>query len=579
MSILKNKSLLLVFTVILLILLPLLGILQYRWLNQISLSEYERNKINLHAAAFSFSKEVNRHVNSLLYCLPESSDYEEICKEYINCYEDLNERRTPKELVKDIFFISSDERGSINKFSKANLVEKRVEQIEQPIELVNFCLQFENREKLTEQEIYSIKGVDEELLAMISPIMTENFEKLLGFAIIILDFHYLKYSFIPNLAKFFLGDGESLDYNLTFVSKKRPKEIIYQSLQQNYHSNEVPLTGDITVSLFAALFEAIPKDKNTLNTLNQSLGDFLRNKNVAKEYITTGWWLLIINHPEGSLEQAVTNIKQRNLAVGTSILLLLFGSLIMFCISTHHAQTLAKQKVEFVTAMSHELRTPLAVIRSASENLSDGIITKPKDIKEYGEMINHEVNRLTDMVEQAIEFARIQKGWKPAKLHPIEVEDLINSVIKNLDQYIKENKIQLETNIQPSLPIIKGDWSALYRCVQNLISNAIKYSNQNRHISLIATCSPKESFLQIIVKDNGLGINKSDLSHIFEPFYRSQQVVSEQIPGSGLGLSLVKNVVEAHKGRVTVESTLGKGSSFTLHLPVQVVSNLEEKVS
>ena len=577
MSILKNKSLLLVFTAILLILLPLLGILQYRWLNQISLSERERMRVNLRTTAIAFSREFNRRINNLNFCFSDSLDYQEICKSYINCYENLNKKGSPKKLVRDIFFINFDKNNHIRNITKANLLEKRIEEIKQPPELVNLCHKLEDKKYLSNITAYNFKGTDEEIPALINPIVLSgsNYERLLGVAVVTLNLHYLKYEFIPNLAKYYFGDGENLDYNLTFVNKSRPTEIIYQSLQQTQNTNKTSPTGDVTVKVLAMFFEDLPKEK----PINNQGSEGFQPRNTDREYITSGKWLLVITHPDGSLEQAVTNVKQRNLAVGTSVLLLLFGSLIMFCISTHRAQTLAKQKVEFVTAMSHELRTPLAVIRSASENLSDGIITKPKDIKEYGEMINHEVNRLTDMVEQAIEFARIQKGWKPAKLHPIEVEDLINSVIKNLDQYIKENKIQLETNIQPSLPIIKGDWSALYRCVQNLISNAIKYSNQNRHISLIATCSPKESFLQIIVKDNGLGINKSDLSHIFEPFYRSQQVVSEQIPGSGLGLSLVKNVVEAHKGRVTVESTLGKGSSFTLHLPVQVVSNLEEKVS
>lgn len=575
MSILKNKSLLLAFTVILLILLPLLGTLQYRWLNQISLSEHERMKVSLRMAAVRFSEEFNKQIINLSFCLPDSSGFDEICKGYINCYEDLSKKGISKELVQNIFFVSLDKNGRINNVSinKANFLEKRIEKINCPPELVNLLLRFENTSNITDDDIYKLKGIVDDIPAVVQPIMTYSFDKMLGFAVITFDMHYLKYEFTPDLAKYYFGDGENLDYNLTFIDKKQPTKIIYQSLQQTYNLNKTS-PGDVVANIFGTYLDR-PKVLDT----NKQKPESLIRSNIAPEYLTRGRWHLIITHPDGSLEQAVAKIRQRNLAIGTSILLLLFGSLIMFCVSTHRAQTLAKQKVEFVTAMSHELRTPLAVIRSASENLSDGIVTNPKDIKEYGEMINHEVSRLTDMVEQAIEFARIQKGWKPSKLRPIEVEDLINSVIENLGQYIKENKVELEMTIQPSLPIIKGDWSALYRCVQNLISNAIKYSKQNRHISLIATCSPKENFLQIIVKDNGLGINKSDLSHIFEPFYRSQQVILEQIPGSGLGLSLVKNVVEAHKGRITVESTVGKGSIFTLYLPVPVVSNIEEKVS
>lgn len=574
MSILKNKSLVLVFTVILLILLPLLGILQYLWLGQISLSEHQRMKASLRMAAFRFSEEFNKQIVNISVCLPKSSDFEKISEQYLDCYGDLTIKGISKKLIKDIYFIKLDKDGQIYSIDKANFIEKRIEKINLPTELVNLYIRFENTSNITDEDIYRFKGIIDDIPAVIHPVMTPDFDEILGFTVATLNMHYLKYEFIPNLAKYCFGDGENLDYNLTFIDKNKPTEIIYQSLQQTYVLDKV-FSGDVIVNVFGTHLDSRPKLPNADKQKPEAI---LRN-NVATEYLTKGRWLLIINHPEGSLEEAVANVRQRNLAISISILLLLFISLIMFYISTHRAQTLAKQKVEFVTAMSHELRTPLAVIRSASENLSDGIITSPKDIKEYGEMINHEVNRLTDMVEQAIEFARIQKGWKPTKLHPIEVEDLINSVIKNLQHYIKENKVELEMTIQPSLPIIKGDWSALYRCIQNLISNAIKYSSQDPHISLAATFLPKEPFLQITVKDNGLGINKSDLSHIFDPFYRSQQVVLEQIPGSGLGLSLVKNVVEAHKGRITVESTVGKGSIFTLYLPVQVVSNIEEKVS
>jgi len=146
---------------------------------------------------------------------------------------------------------------------------------------------------------------------------------------------------------------------------------------------------------------------------------------------------------------------------------------------------------------------------------------------------------------------------------------LIDGALAACQAQIRERHFNLETVIEKNLPPIRGDGAALKRALQNLISNAIKYDGESRwaHISAQPVTGEHGNEVRIAVEDRGLGISSLDIAHIFEPFYRGHEAIAAQIEGSGVGLSLVKQIVEAHGGRVTVKSTPGTGSVFTIHLP------------
>ena len=247
---------------------------------------------------------------------------------------------------------------------------------------------------------------------------------------------------------------------------------------------------------------------------------------------------------------------------------MLITSVAFIIISAQRAHALAQQQMYFVSAVSHELRTPLAVIYSLSENLADGVVTSPPKTKQYGATIKKESRRLKEMVEQILEFAAVQADAKTYNVSQLDVEAIIEKALASASLIIQESGAQIEKEIPPDLPPISGDAAAMERALQNLISNAIKYGGENRKVKLKAELGSEKDEVQITVEDQGMGIASDDLSHVFEPFYRGREATAAQINGNGLGLSLVKRIVEAQRGKVTVKSAPGHGSSFTIHMPV-----------
>jgi signal transduction histidine kinase len=226
--------------------------------------------------------------------------------------------------------------------------------------------------------------------------------------------------------------------------------------------------------------------------------------------------------------------------------------------------------MEFVAGVSHELRTPLAVIRSAAENLADGIVNDEKGVRKYGSLIAGEGRRLTQMVEQVMTFAGLQAGRPGFDVRPVDVSAVIDQALVAVAPFIHDQNAEVIREIQPSLPPILADAPAVSRCLENLITNALKYGGDPVRIQISArkSLATRRQDVEVTVQDNGPGIAARDLPHIFEPFYRGADAISRQIHGSGLGLSLVHRIMDELGGRVTVRSEPGQGSAFTLHLPI-----------
>ena len=281
---------------------------------------------------------------------------------------------------------------------------------------------------------------------------------------------------------------------------------------------------------------------------------------------STPRWKLVVTHPSGSLEAAVSSQRRRNLAISSSVLGLLGASMGLLVLATRRAQRLAKQQMEFVAAVSHELRTPLAVIRSAAENLADGVVHDEARIRRYGELMRTEGRRLTEMVEQILEFAGIQSGQRGFALRPVGVAPLLHDIVSASSGLIESAGLAVDFDIPADLPPVLGDEPALRRAFQNLIDNAVKYGagggsirRQRPQVRLGSQrhrCRPWH-------RDRRRRIRL----RIFEPFYRAADVVAAQMQGAGLGLSLVQRIVAAHGGRVTVKSAPREGSAFTVQLP------------
>jgi len=280
-------------------------------------------------------------------------------------------------------------------------------------------------------------------------------------------------------------------------------------------------------------------------------------------------WQLVAKYQDGSLDRAVDQARWRNLALSFGVLLILAGSIAMLLLATQRARRLARQQMEFVAGVSHELRTPLAVIRSTSYNLAQGMIGDAGRVQQYGEVIQHETRRLINQVEQMLSFAGIQSGRQHYDLRPTEVAEIIDRALAEYAADFAASEWQVERRIAADLPLVLADAQALESAIKNLLQNALKYAAQGKHLTVSAHAAPngKRKEVQLTVADCGPGIDPTDLPHIFDPFYRGKKVWDSSVPGTGLGLSLVERHVQAHGGRITVETSPGQGTAFTLHLP------------
>lgn len=259
--------------------------------------------------------------------------------------------------------------------------------------------------------------------------------------------------------------------------------------------------------------------------------------------------------------------------VGAFAFALLFGMAAIWAIDRNRARSamqLAKLQMDFVAAVSHALQTPIAAILCAGENFRDGFARRKEDLEEQGSIIADQATQLAGLVDQVLLFAATTA--KPQyTVRPLQVSEILASALRNTATALDKSGFIVEQQVGQGLPQVMGDLAALSQCLQNLILNAIKYSDGERRITLSAKVDDSaadEKEVQISVQDRGRGISSSDLPRIFEPFYRSPQVVGAQIHGTGLGLSVTKSIMEALGGRLSVVSKAGGGSTFTLHLSV-----------
>jgi signal transduction histidine kinase len=240
---------------------------------------------------------------------------------------------------------------------------------------------------------------------------------------------------------------------------------------------------------------------------------------------------------------------------------------------------LAKLQMEFVASVSHELRTPLAVIRSAADNIADGLVKNKETLHRYGTVLQHQSRSMGELVDQILLFASTEDRKKRVVLQPISVEQITDTVINDTETLLRDSGFTLDVEVEPDLPQILGDLPGITQCLRNLVGNATKYGGADRRVVLRASTfyprdkSPGE--IRISVIDRGIGIDSSEIPRIFEPFYRSPHVHASQIHGTGLGLALAKRIAESMGGSLTVLSQLSAGSTFTLHLQIAQGDDIE----
>lgn len=261
---------------------------------------------------------------------------------------------------------------------------------------------------------------------------------------------------------------------------------------------------------------------------------------------------------------------------------LLFSTVSVWAIQeskTLAALHMAKLQMDFVASVSHDLRTPLTAILTAGQTMKDGFVP---NVPLYGSIITTQALHLIDLVDQVVLFASMKDGKRQYALRPVSVSELFDDVRANTQWMLEQKGLDIEFSADEQLPFVIGDLQALSRCLLNLIGNAVKYSEHGKAVRvgarLFEAARPRPE-IRISVTDQGMGISPDELERIFEPFYRSPRVRAAQIRGTGLGLSVARQLAEVMGGRVSVSSEVGVGSVFTLHLQGAEVSRPLEAVS
>ena len=392
--------------------------------------------------------------------------------------------------------------------------------------------------------------------------------------VIALDRNDVQNNILPALAQRYFRGTEGLDYQVAVTTGRDASPPLYSS-DGGFGSADIA-DADGTMNIFGRprgngqgspirIFHTPSQENGPAASVAVTWFPLLHDVNADED------WRLIVRHRRGgALGAFIADSRRRDLAIGFGVLFLLVISMAILIFTSTRAQRLAKLQMDFVTAVSHELRTPLTVISSAAENIAHGVVEGKPQLEQYGSVIGAQARKLFEMVEQILLFAAIREGQQRYSLRPLEVPEILEVALSGTAGLIRTAGFHVEQQIEPNLPQIVGDLPALSQCVQNLITNALKYGSEQKWIGIQARLTEHGLTgreVQISVSDRGIGIAPEELRHIFEPFYRSPSVTAAQIHGTGLGLPLAKSIVEAMQGQVTVKSAPGRGSTFTLHLP------------
>jgi signal transduction histidine kinase len=226
----------------------------------------------------------------------------------------------------------------------------------------------------------------------------------------------------------------------------------------------------------------------------------------------------------------------------------------------------AELKSNFVASVSHDLKTPLALIQLFAETLELGRVRTPERAQEYYRIINGESKKLTRLIENILDFSRMEAGLRPYRMEPADLSESVSKVLARMETQFSQGNFAVTPKIEADLPRILADEGAAEQAIENLLANAMKYSGDAKHIEV--TARRANGHIVVSVTDHGIGISRREQGRIFRKFYRVQRELGGGPQGTGLGLAIVDHTMRGHGGFVRVESEPDQGSTFSLHFPI-----------
>ena len=297
---------------------------------------------------------------------------------------------------------------------------------------------------------------------------------------------------------------------------------------------------------------------------NHPVSDFLIAENFSQPFVH--WKAVLFDREGKTIEDLVGKEKQLYLILFAGIIIVMLIGIVVTVRAVNRESEISRLKSEFVSSVSHELKTPLALIRMFGETLDTGIVTDEKKRREFYSIIRKESERLTHLIDNVLDFSKMDTG---AKKYFFEEADLVKVIRNSLEAYkfhVHDNGFEIESLLPYEPIMLKIDRDAISQALLNLLSNAVKYSEEKKYIRI--KVEKQTDFTLISVTDMETGIPKDHQKKIFDKFYQAPATSGKERHGSGLGLTLVKHITEAHGGTVEVESEVGKGSTFTVRIPV-----------
>lgn len=539
----------------------LLALLQYRWTGQVSRAEQERLRATLAASANRFRQEF--HADLVRLCMALQLDPAgEVSQLEANAairYGEWANAAADPGLVAGVYVWHTADAPRLLALDRRSFRFQETEWPKRFAALQAFLFsQLQELAEIGEREAYHQPWtLHESTPALVQPLfhVPPGLHPLgasaehVGFLIVELNADYLRQTYLPRLVERSFGSREGLEFAVAVHSASDPSSALFRS-----EGSEDAAAG---------------KDDVVLDLLMPEEDRWMGRRGVVLEPSSLeNRWQVVVRFRAGSLEKSVSALRWRNLALSFGLLFLLAASMGLTVALAHRARNLARAQMEFVAGVSHELRTPLAVICSAAENLADGVAAGPQKARDYGSLIAAEARRLTRLVEQVLLSVAGAARSSSYELRQVDVVEAIDKALAEAGPALESAGFHLEREVPEGLPKALADPAALQQCLSNLIQNAVKYAADGGWLAVRARLVRQgdRSWIEIRLEDKGPGIPAAEARRIFAPFFRAKAARERQIGGVGLGLHLVKRMMEGMGGWVSVSSRPGRGAVFTLHL-------------